>query len=89
MITRYTKTASTWLSWTLRRDAFKPLQCFIDKDHIIPKYPEGACECIKYCKYAPSEEINYTKYQVIDNTVYTVTPIKSSLPDKKRVVMYL
>ncbi len=91
MFTRYTKNASTLLSWSLRRDALKPTQCFVDKNHTIPKFPEGACDCVKYCKHSPrpSGEMCYTGYQVIENTVYAVTPIKSPISDKEVVVMYL
>jgi hypothetical protein len=91
MFTRYAKNASTLLSWSLRRDAFKPTQCFVDKHHTIPKFPEGACDCVKYCKHSPrpSGEMSYATYQVIENTIYAVTPIKSPIPNTKTVVMYL
>ena len=90
-LARYAKNASTLLSWSLRRDALKPTQCFIDKEHTVPKLPEYRCDCIKYCKHAPrpSEEMNNINCQVLDNIVYTVTPIKSPMPDKKVIVMYL
>ena len=91
MITRYAKNASTLLSWSLRRDAYKPIQCFIDKKHTIPKFPEGKCDCVKYCKYSPrpSGEMTYSSHQVIENTIYAVTPIKQPILDKEQVVMYL
>ena len=91
MFVRYAKNVSTLVSWSLRRDAFKPIQCFIDKEHTVPKYPEYKCDCIKYCKHAPrpSEETNYINFQVIDNTVYTATPNKLPFQDNKTVVMYL
>ena len=90
-LSRLAQNTRTLLSWSLRRDSFKPSQCFIDKEHTIPKGPTGACDCIKYCKHSPRppSEMIYSTYQVIENTVYTVTPINPQLLDKKTVVMYL
>ena len=91
MITKYAKNASTLMSWSLRRDVLKPIQCYIDKKYTIPKSPYWKCDCIKYCKHSPrpSNENYYSSYQVVDNTIYTVTPVNSPLSDKEVVVMYL
>ena len=72
MFSRYAKNASTLISWSMRRDSLKPIQCFIDKKHTIPKFPEGACDCVKYCKHSPrpSGEMSYATYQVIENSNY-------------------
>lgn len=90
-LSRLAQNTRTLLSWSLRRDSFKPSQCFIDKEHTIPKGPTGACDCIKYCKHSPRppSEMSYPSCQVIENTVYTVTPIKLPLTYKNTVVMYL
>ena len=95
---RYITNTNTLLSWSLRRDKYRPQQCFIDKKHTVPKYPEGECDCIKYCKHGPrpSREMTYSFIQSLDNVVYSVTPLKlpvvdKEIPvvDKEVIVMYL
>ena len=88
---RYAKNSQTLISWSMRRDSFKPIQCFIDKEFTIPKSPETVCDCITYCKHSPRPggEMSYNSIQAIDNTVYSVTPIKVELVNKENVVMYL
>ena len=81
----------TLISWFMRCDSFRPIQCFIDKEFTIPKSPETVCDCITYCKHSPRPggEMSYNSIQAIDNTVYSVTPIKVELVNKENVVMYL
>ena len=90
-LSRFAQNSRTLLSWSLRRDSFKPSQCFIDKQHTIPKGPTDSCDCIKYCKHGPrsGESVSYSSIQEIDNFVYSVTPLKSPLLTKENVVMYL
>ena len=90
-LSRFAQNSRTLLSWSLRRDSFKPTQCFIDKQHTIPKGPNVSCECIKYCKHGPipGEVVSYSSMQDIDQYVYSVTPLKSQLFTKENIVMYL
>ena len=43
----------TLISWFMRCDSFRPIQCFIDKEFTIPKSPETDSDC----KYAPRSSI--------------------------------
>ena len=90
-LTRFAQNSRTLLSWSLRRDSFKPSQCFIDKQYTIPKGPTSVCDCIKYCKHAPrpGNAVSYSSIQEIDNFVYSVTPLPVPFQTKDNVVMYL
>ena len=88
---RYMNNSRTLLSWSLRRDAFKPRQCFIDKNASIPMGIEGVCECVKYCKHSPPPQgaLSNVSFQTIDDVVYSLTPLKNPPLNKEVVVQYL
>ena len=88
---RIAQNSCTLLSWSLRRDTFKPTQCAINKYFTKPKDPIGECDCIKYCKYdsRSGNAESYSCIQEIDNVVYSVSPLKIPIDTKETIVMYL
>jgi hypothetical protein len=90
-LSRVAQNSRTLLSWSLRRDSFKPSQCFIDKQYTIPKGQTLSCDCIKYCKHGPRREevVSYSSMQDIDQFEYSVTPLKVPVLTKENIVMYL